>query len=145
LVSTIVPAEDALWGLLHDASEAYISDIARPVKRQQEFGKFYKQAEDILMAAVCERFGLPMEMPDSVKEADDMLLRAEQRDLMPNEPSDGPIYPDTIEPWSPSKAKTWWMSRYSQLTGDIYEGFYPSKSKGMGSLKLWRHVGSLTK
>ena len=133
LVSTIVPAEDALWGLLHDASEAYISDIARPVKRQPEFEPFYKAAEDTLMAAVCERFGLPVQMPASVKEADDMLLRAEQRDLMPNDPTAGPIYEDKIIPWSPTKAKTMFLERYGRLTGDVYEGVYTSTQNRIGS------------
>src|SRR4051812_6540197 len=32
-VSLICAHEDAKWGLLHDATEAYLSDIVRPVKR----------------------------------------------------------------------------------------------------------------
>lgn len=141
LVSTIVPEGDALWGLLHDAPEAYISDIARPVKRQPEFEPFYKAAEDILMAAVCERFGLPLQMPESVKEADDMLLRAEQRDLMPNDPSDGPIYEETVVPWSSETAKSRFLERYGELTGEIYEGYY--LGQGMGSKKFWRYAGKI--
>jgi hypothetical protein len=141
LVSTIVPAEDALWGLLHDAPEAYISDIARPVKRQAEFEPFYKAAEDTLMAAVCERFGLPLQMPASVKEADDMLLRAEQRDLMPNDPSEGPIYQEKVIPWESATSMTKFLNRYTELTGEVYEGKY--LGKGMGSKKVWEYVGKI--
>jgi hypothetical protein len=32
-VSWSCEPEDALWGLLHDASEAYLADMARPVKQ----------------------------------------------------------------------------------------------------------------
>src|ERR1019366_9954250 len=32
-VSEICAAEDALWGLLHDASEAYLVDVPAPLKQ----------------------------------------------------------------------------------------------------------------
>lgn len=145
LVSTIVPEEDALWGLMHDASEAYLADIARPIKMQKAFGSVYRKYETKLMEAVCDRYGLSHTMPDSVAEADTMLLRAEQRDLMSNDPSPGDIYGETIVPWPPSKAKSWFLNRYSELTGDLYEGYYPKEARGMGTGKLWKHVGALTK
>ena len=62
LVSEHVPHEDALWGLLHDASEAYLCDLPAPIKRDPEMS-IYRIAEDRLMLAVCERYGLPPEMP----------------------------------------------------------------------------------
>lgn len=117
LVSTVVPREYALWGLLHDASEAYIADIASPVKRHPDFGTYYDIAEDRLTAAVAERFGLELPMPAEVKVADKMLLRAEQRDLMPNDPAEGPIYSREVVPWSPYDAERIFLSRYHTITG----------------------------
>ena len=68
------------------------------------------------MEAVAKRFGLSEEMPSSVKEADAKLLRAEQRDLMPNDPKEWPIYEKTIDPWLPPKAERMFLLRYEELT-----------------------------
>ena len=119
IASYLVPKEYALWALLHDASEAYISDIARPVKKAAEFGDFYLKAEDVLMQAVIERFGLEntLPMPDCVKKADDLMLWTEMRDLMPNDPPDGVEMLDTeIDPWTPEKAEASFIARYNALT-----------------------------
>jgi hypothetical protein len=117
LVSAIVPREDALWGLLHDASEAYLSDIAAPVKRQPGFGDVYKAAELRLEEAIATHFDLPWPMPDTIKPADRAVLRAEQRDLMPNEPSEGDILPHPVIPWDPKFARAMFIERYNSLTG----------------------------
>lgn len=117
LVSTVVPRKDALWGLLHDASEAYLSDIASPVKRQSGFGDVYKAAETRLEECIAAHFNLPWPMPGTIKPADRMLLRAEQRDLMPNQPSPGDIYEPEIVPWPPEFARAMFMKRYNELTG----------------------------
>ena len=53
LVSEIVPAAFALEGLLHDATEAYISDVARPVK---PYLTNYKEIEINLYRAIAKRF-----------------------------------------------------------------------------------------
>lgn len=118
LVSYLVPDEDRLWALLHDGSEAYISDIASPVKRHPDFGTYYDIAEERLTRAIAERFQLPYPMPKSIKVADKMMLRAEQRDLMPNDPTDGPIFDGEVVPWSPYDAERQFLSRYVSLTGE---------------------------
>src|SRR5665213_934770 len=73
--------ETQLWGLLHDASEAYLVDLPSPLKRNPGFA-YYSVAEKRLMRAVCERFDLPKKEPAAVRWADQVLLACEVRDLM---------------------------------------------------------------
>ena len=86
LVSRHCEPRDALWGELHDASEAYIADIARPFKHT-EVMKGYREVEARLMRVICDRFGLPHEQPESVTRADHLLLASEavalKRPLLP--------------------------------------------------------------
>jgi hypothetical protein len=67
-VAQILPAEEALWGLLHDAAEAYLVDLARPLKQLSGFSP-YRETEAKVMAAICEHFGIPLEQPASVSRA----------------------------------------------------------------------------
>lgn len=76
------PEGAALWGLLHDASEAYLVDIPQPLKLLPEMAG-YRTLERRMMAAICDAFGIPREMPPAVAEADEVLLATEARDLMP--------------------------------------------------------------
>ena len=62
-VSQLCLPEDALWGLLHDASEAYLVDLPRPLKLLPEFAP-YREAERRLQRAVALRFGLPPDQPE---------------------------------------------------------------------------------
>ncbi len=73
--------QDELWGLLHDASEAYLIDVARPVKHTDAFWS-YRVAEQQLMEVICSKWGLPKEMPAAVHEADQMALSIEAHQLM---------------------------------------------------------------
>jgi uncharacterized protein len=125
-VSRIVPEKDALWGLLHDASEAYICDVARPLKRWPEFEAVYRPIEDRLMRAVCERFGLPVEMPASVREADLVLLHTEARDLMGKPPQDWHFEARALDwnivPLSSRLARADFLEHFNQLTADEAPG-----------------------
>lgn len=81
LVSELVPREHALEGLLHDAAEAYIGDINRPLKNLIHELKY---AERAIYAEVAKKFGLPDTETPCVKEADNIALVTESRDLMPD-------------------------------------------------------------
>lgn len=74
--------DDVLYGLVHDATEAYLSDMARPIKHYNVFGDAYREIETGLMQAIAAKFGLDPAMPDVVKWADDFALRVECRDFM---------------------------------------------------------------
>lgn len=120
LVSQICVSEDALWGLLHDAAEAYCVDLPSPLKRLPGLER-YHEIEAGVMTAVCERFGLRGSIPPGVKRADEILLLTEQRELLGPQiqPWDTVAEPleGTIIPWQPSQAKQEFLNRFRELTG----------------------------
>ena len=116
-VSRECSPEHALWGLLHDVAEAYIGDIARPVK--QQFPAIEGMEERLLRAAV-ERFGLAWPIPDKVGEIDEVLLATEARDLMEQPPADWKLrarpLTDPICPMTPLQAEQAFLERFAELT-----------------------------
>lgn len=115
-VSHQVGQGDALWGLLHDAAEAYLTDLPRPAKRALPV---FSELEDKLLAVVLEAFGLTMPMPESVALADTLLLATEARDLMAPPPRSWELgtepLPEIIRPWTPREAEARFLQRYEQL------------------------------
>src|SRR4030065_538914 len=79
LVSDFSSPENQLWGLLHDASEAYLADIPSPIK---PLLVNYKDLEKKVMAVICDKFNLPLNQPDEVSVVDVMILRVEAHELM---------------------------------------------------------------
>lgn len=74
LVSQYLPEEYKLWGLLHDATEAYIGDMVSPVK--QRLDSFNRLEQDI-HRVVAEYFNLPSDIPEIVHNADKCILEQE--------------------------------------------------------------------
>jgi len=120
LVSREVRIDQALWGLLHDAPEAYINDISRPLKKDMHVYRGNEtnnrswsitRCEEKIMEAIAARYGLDLATYDhvEVKRADDVLLATEVRDFMGgnNEEIWGkwlsgiPTLPDKIVLWLP--------------------------------------------
>jgi hypothetical protein len=63
----------ALAGLLHDAGEAYLGDMIRPLKHG-DMGASYRVVEERVDAAIAEQFNLPHPLPDEVLAADTFVL-----------------------------------------------------------------------
>ena len=121
-VSYLCDAQDALWGLLHDASEAYLVDIPHPLKASGQFDDYIK-FEKRMMEAVCQRFNLPALEPASVKKADKMLLAMEFKVLMKHrcDTNQNMILPFVIEPMDPESAKKLFLHRFFELQGIVVD------------------------
>lgn len=74
-------AELARYALLHDAAEAYLGDIVRPLKGGMTG---YLAAEARLERAILARFGLGGAIPEAVREADTRIITDEFRYLFPS-------------------------------------------------------------
>ncbi len=96
LTSTGESNEVALYGLLHDASEAYLADVATPVKTSDGFS-MYRQYESSLQCLIYNKFGLSSVMPKCVDHADRVLLNTERLDLM-SSPPEGISWGDLPDP-----------------------------------------------
>lgn len=121
LMSQAVAPEHALWALLHDATEAYVGDMVRPLKRSMPA---YAAAEEFLMATICAHFGLDYECPAEVKDADNRILVNERRALMVMPPprpwaavEDLDPLPVTLRFWSPDEAAGAYFARLGELLG----------------------------
>lgn len=70
-----------LAALLHDASEAYLLDIPRPIKKGLSN---YKEIEDRLMTLIADTFGFEWPLHESIKQVDETMLQLEWDCLMLN-------------------------------------------------------------
>lgn len=104
----------ALIALLHDASEAYLSDIARPIKPHV---KGYYDLEKAIERKIAEKFDLEYPWPSLLKEIDTRILLDERAQAM--NPSKNVWGMDHMEPlgikigfWRPSHAQAEFLKRY---------------------------------
>ncbi len=78
-----------LWGLLHDAAEAYIGDICKPLKSllsvRIECQKPIEDYEQDILRTIAMKFGLPWPVPQEIYDIDKELLY-EEMDFLWNEP-----------------------------------------------------------
>lgn len=122
----ITPRLAALAGLLHDASEAYLVDVPRPLKKLPEFAA-YREAELYMEEVIATAFNLPrsIALDVLVRQADMVLLVTEARDLM------SPLHPDwahtpenmvcleeTIVPLGPRESEDLFLSRFYNLVSE---------------------------
>lgn len=115
-VSRLLGGDLALWGLLHDAAEAYLSDVPRPVKASLPP---FVEMEARLLREIAGVFGLPWPMPPEVRWADDVLLATEARDLVAPPPASWGLaerpLDDVIVPLGPEVAERAFLERFEEL------------------------------
>lgn len=118
LMSHAVTPANALWALLHDATEAYMGDLIRPLKASMPT---YRVAEDRLMTVICQRFGLDPVCPDEVKDADLRILLDERAAFLTYPPQSwGAV--EALRPlgvqvhgWPPAVAERRYLDRLHEL------------------------------
>lgn len=111
-----------LAALLHDASEAYLSDVIRPIK---PFLSGYAEAEAALMAVIGLRFGLDFEAHPMIKTIDTRILSDERVQVLNPCPipwkAEWSLEPlgVRIESWSPSIAKERFLLAFYDIAWEI--------------------------
>lgn len=129
LGSFVVPKQNALEFLLHDAAESYVNDMSRPMKHMTQVGEAYRPVEDKIQSLIRIKFGLPAIQTPVIHVVDNQMLMAEKKQLMgkavwsqeciercqvgTNQEADV-----TILEWRPIEAETLFLFRFKQLTGD---------------------------
>ncbi len=118
LVSHHVQPENAFCGLMHDATEAYIGDMASPLKSLiPQFCEVEKQVWEVL----AKYYNLPVKLPEDVKNIDRKACLKEAMDLMGVQENDwswgipaldGP----RIQPMPAFQARRAFLHRFYELT-----------------------------
>lgn len=101
-------------GLMHDASEAFISDVPSPFKK---FFPGFLEAEIRMEEWLAKRFLFDFPYPKSVKYNDLRALATEMRDLMSESDEkqvDAPPFFTKIKPLNPEDSKRLFLAYYNE-------------------------------
>lgn len=122
------PLEVQLAGLLHDASEAYITDVASPVK---QFMPEYRKMEDVIMLAVAKKYNFEYPLHPAVKQCDLMALSIEAHHLLLSKGNDWEMWQEIKRPpiidayrpigMAPEVARQVFLDKFFELTMAIRE------------------------
>jgi uncharacterized protein len=118
IVASLVPIELRLAALLHDAAEAYLGDMVKPLKvLMPEFADL----EDKVTAIIAGAFAIDFSEYGPIKRADLIALATEKRDLMPHSAErwayldDVRALPGPIVAMSPEQAKQAFLDQFAEL------------------------------
>lgn len=125
----VVAGHDSLtvqrWFALHDAAEAYICDMPRPIKRQPGVRELFKRIEDNILEKFANRFDLPpiQTVQASVDAVDLRMLYTEKRDchgtpeaVWPSLSVPDPApYPSKVQPRTPEQVKAEYLDMLGSL------------------------------
>jgi len=105
--------------LMHDASEAYIADVCRPLKQHMPD---YKAAESKIMDTIGTKFNISPEEFEAVKEVDTRMLATEAITLLKGGPQNWSWNPAeiaysgfTFKMLAPAKAEAWFLDMFKNI------------------------------
>lgn len=106
----------AFAGLMHDGTEAYVTDLIRPIKKSMPE---YKRIEALNYAVIAQRFGLPQALPFVVKTYDERVLKDERAQVMAPSAEAWSTMNNSVEPlgvtlgcWRPFVARDKFLHRF---------------------------------
>lgn len=99
-----------MTGLLHDAAEAYVGDMVRPLKRLALLGGLHKEMEDQVASLLHQKFGGIFPYPDAVHHADREVYNWEVKNIRTGLKTG----------WTPEHAYDAFNDRYRHLTSDLH-------------------------
>ena len=107
--------------LLHDASEAFLVDLPRPIKSMGQLGEEYRKIEDKIQKVISKKFDLIYPFPDEVMHEDLVLLVTEARDLMAHPKGEGKWFdidplPQKIVPMDWQESKRLFLKKFKEYT-----------------------------
>jgi uncharacterized protein len=103
MISEMLPEKYKLAALLHDAAEAYLGDVVRPLKHLLPQ---YISIEDNMMQVIAKKFNLQYPLPDIIKEWDNSFCNSE---LILYFDNGGGIS------WTPEQAKIIFLDTFHKL------------------------------
>lgn len=114
LVSKLVPQTLKLQALLHDASEAYLVDIPRPIKKGLNN---YNLLEHKLMLAIAAKFRFKYPLDIAVVAMDDEMLQFEWDHVVFGTPVQG----KTFHSWTPKEAEAYFLDYFKFINMGKYK------------------------
>lgn len=121
LVAAHAPQHLKLTALMHDASEAYLVDVPRPVKRQLVD---YSRIETKLMRAIAARFKFEWPLPQEIKAIDTAILSDERDQNMEFMDVPSRLWGNVLPPlgvklkfWDPANANSEFLLAFDRYYG----------------------------
>lgn len=121
MCARVAAPEFAFTALMHDAAEAYLPDIPRPIKRMLPD---YKDMERKIELVLKDRFDFTYPFPAAVHEIDNRMLCTEGAIFFAGAPEKWwitshyavPVYPDIdLECWTPERAKREFLAMFEKI------------------------------
>lgn len=98
--------EIILTGLLHDAAEAYVGDMVRPLKRHEDYGRKHQTVENAIAKKIHEKFGGHFPYIDIIHEADKEVYVWEVANIRTGK----------VVGLQPKEAKQLWLDAYAHYS-----------------------------